>query len=452
MLFVESPIRPTSLPALNEEQTVVYKEILEWLRHCKRNHLCDERKLQAPAGRGKTFLLNYIAANNPDLKIIMLAPTNAAASLLPEGRTVHSALNLRPRKDGEFIYLEQVSVPRLSGDVIAVDERSMISAELREFLLGTGLPILYVGDKYQLPPVELGEDGKPLEHGIVDTLNIHEWELTVNMRSKGAINSNVEAIRSGIVSRRFVTEQDGAFQEDPSMLWTETFSQFSSRLTQERISSFLKGESVVACATWAVIDRINNAIRLKAFRQQAMTNKFLVGELILVKETACAPDRENYQTRFRTRVKANSNTTGFVKSVELMESPFTNNDDFPALQVEVHRIEADTTEGNLTFYVPTAKGAKALKLAKDKLRVEAKKVRGAAAKELWTKYYFLSEVHHDVVHGYARTVNRLQGQTIPTVYTSINDVLNASFGGEYLAYRRLMVANSRASKQLIYLY
>jgi ATP-dependent exoDNAse (exonuclease V) alpha subunit len=97
---------------------------------------------------------------------VLTAPTNAATNVLREsmnGRaqccmTIHSVLGLRPVEDGNgetrLVRSGANKLPMFRS--LVLDEVSQVSRELRNWIDGSvppGMPVLCLGDPYQLPPV-----------------------------------------------------------------------------------------------------------------------------------------------------------------------------------------------------------------------------------------------------------------------------------------------------------
>ena len=131
------------------------------------------------AGTGKSTLLAQIAHCHPEA--LVAAPTGKAASVLRQrfdlpARTIHSTFHRLKtetrdadgRRDLEF-------EPRrrdgsLAGRILLVDECSMVTAQLVEQLLRTGVRIVAFGDPGQLPPVS-GEPGFPRADVMLRTIH-----------------------------------------------------------------------------------------------------------------------------------------------------------------------------------------------------------------------------------------------------------------------------------------
>ena len=131
-------------------------------------------------GTGKSFLINtvYEMAQTMDIHIVCMAPTGIAASSLPRGQTLHSALHLPVFKNKKERYHQ--FYPKLTVDqkiklqqqlqtdklkMIVIDEFSCINDNffgqidnrMRDIMGADepfgGIGVLIVGDGLQLPPV-----------------------------------------------------------------------------------------------------------------------------------------------------------------------------------------------------------------------------------------------------------------------------------------------------------
>lgn len=117
-------------------------------------------------GTGKTTIIKAIIeivkANFPEARILLCAPTGRAAKRMEEttgvrAKTIHRLLESQPfQKESPFRRNENNP---LEGDVVIVDEGSMIDAELLYALvkaIAPGTTLIFVGDVDQLPSVRAG--------------------------------------------------------------------------------------------------------------------------------------------------------------------------------------------------------------------------------------------------------------------------------------------------------
>ncbi len=165
-----SPLLPAEDLPLSDEQQRAFDIIVEH----KRNVF-----LTGCGGTGKSTLLRKIIEAMPRESTSVCAPTGIAAGALPRGTTIHRWAGIgkfevgnTPAESRKFrkIYLNQAIKNRLEGirstSCLIIDEISMVSAELFEFLDAMarnlrgvnspfgGMQLVLVGDFYQLPPVK----------------------------------------------------------------------------------------------------------------------------------------------------------------------------------------------------------------------------------------------------------------------------------------------------------
>lgn len=148
--------------------------------------------LSGPAGSGKTTILKQLIKELKDLAVLMpeylttwhfTATTNKAVAALADAlgpttnvTTIHSLLGLVPYQ-GKLTKRRPAAVKHKS--IIVIDEASYIGEELAEFiapLIPKVSLIIFVGDRYQLPPV------KDSISDIFDPNVMPQIELTQVMR------------------------------------------------------------------------------------------------------------------------------------------------------------------------------------------------------------------------------------------------------------------------------
>lgn len=166
------------------------------------------------AGTGKTFVLGEVHAALAEKvgkgNIALAAPTGRAAKRIKEltgidAVTIHRLLQFptpddEPDEDGEI----KPNMPRrhagnpLTQKVLLIDESSMVSTELFDFLLDamhSKAVIRFFGDNNQLAPVE---DNTGLPPPFIAVLeNEPSIKLTYNFRSQDEIVGNALRILSG---------------------------------------------------------------------------------------------------------------------------------------------------------------------------------------------------------------------------------------------------------------
>ena len=115
------------------------------------------------AGTGKSTLVKFIvsALNISERDVCYVAYTGKAAKVLrekgcPNAMTAHRLLYQSfPRNDGTFYHKPKRPLD-WQYKLIVVDEISMLPKELWDLLLSHNIPVICLGDPFQLPPI--GED------------------------------------------------------------------------------------------------------------------------------------------------------------------------------------------------------------------------------------------------------------------------------------------------------
>ena len=144
---------------LTDEQAGAVTAIKDWFNSIESNYKTTF-VLGGYAGTGKTTLVNFIV---DDLKleehdIRHVAYTGKAAMVLRKkglpATTIHGLI-YRPRIDdqGKVTFCRRSFVELEKVKLIICDESSMVSSTIKLDLESYGIPVLYIGDHFQLPPV-----------------------------------------------------------------------------------------------------------------------------------------------------------------------------------------------------------------------------------------------------------------------------------------------------------
>lgn len=177
-----------SIELTAEQQSVIYS-IVEGIK--KKGILVQT--LGGYAGTGKTTIVNYLL---PVLdRFAVCAFTGKAANVLRKkgvpASTIHSLIYTPiTEPDGSVTFILN---PNLDCNGIIVDEASMVTEELDSDLRSFGVPIIYIGDHGQLPPV--GNDFNLMASPMYRLEKIH--------RNAGTIAKFCEWVRFGRTPRSF---------------------------------------------------------------------------------------------------------------------------------------------------------------------------------------------------------------------------------------------------------
>lgn len=145
---------------LTNEQDQAIKVFKEWFSKNKRGYF----SLMGCAGTGKSSIIPYIidSLNLKKNQVAVCCYTGKAALVLKrkgivDAKTIHQTIydvkvvKVPPPENVKIIFRKK---PSLSpAKLIIVDEASMIDEEIHNDLMKFNIPILYIGDPYQLPPI-----------------------------------------------------------------------------------------------------------------------------------------------------------------------------------------------------------------------------------------------------------------------------------------------------------
>lgn len=180
---------------LNKEQQQAKKKILNFI-----NRGSGVFGLIGSGGTGKTYLITSL----PDVEEYQfLAPTNKAVNILRKGlekngiiqpkvKTVDSFFKFKVEKDeyNKSVYSYKQPDAEKIAKVIVVDEVSMLSDKHVDLLLNMNkkVPLIFIGDNMQIPPVENEENKFYNEKGFQVSKSFlvmdEVCELTIQNRQK----------------------------------------------------------------------------------------------------------------------------------------------------------------------------------------------------------------------------------------------------------------------------
>ena len=147
---------------LSNDQQCAFDSIMEWLK--KPTNFIT---LGGYAGTGKTTLISHLRNNILETtKIAFCAYTGKASSVL-RSKLIKFGINRFPKDScgtiHGLIYEPRVEDDEITGwilkpeidyDLIICDESSMISEDIFNDLKSYGIPIIFIGDHGQIPPIE----------------------------------------------------------------------------------------------------------------------------------------------------------------------------------------------------------------------------------------------------------------------------------------------------------
>ena len=152
---------------LSKDQSEAFDDISEWYVYHQQS--VPFLTMGGYAGTGKTTLMSYLYSKFNQSTIAYCAYTGKAASVLrtklnernenietnSSVSTIHSLI-YKPILDAQGKVIGWTRKPNIDADLVVIDEASMVGQSVHDDLMSYGVPILYVGDHGQLPPVTEG--------------------------------------------------------------------------------------------------------------------------------------------------------------------------------------------------------------------------------------------------------------------------------------------------------
>lgn len=391
-------------------------------------------------GTGKTTSIMDAVSRlqKAGLTTLMTAPTNKATNQLSFSAdnfgvttdccTVAKSLGLallpdqenkRAHKLGKGCITEQM--------VVVVDESSMLSSTaLFDYLMpairGKGAKVIFMGDKFQLPPVK--EFSSP-------ALELFDYaELTKVERQDGSspILQLCKSLRESLSSG-----------SNFSCLNPPVTTVKAALFTEEVINAFSTPEDCVGtrALAWtnARVDDLTRYVRRRLFGRDAMP--FVVGERV----STGSPVMEGDLVVIPTDIE------GVVKQVFDSNFEYSTHGTKEYWRVLSVAIQPD---GNYPFSIVNVIHPEEMPKYIERLANLAKAAKAASGKQsyqLWKDYHHFKDSFQVLKHCYAMTVHRSQGSTYDKVLVDVADFQRCSHPRmrKQLAY----VAFSRPRSELI---
>ena len=454
---------------LNKGQVQAKSEILEFISNPERN----THSLIGYAGTGKTTLINSvekdILANNRFAQILYSSPTHRANAVTklknPNAKvfTLHTILGLSPEqdlekfnaKDAKFTQKSDVKVS--SGQILIIDESSMISDELYKFitdkLVNKGVKILFVGDDAQLKPVKQTTTSKAL----TSTEKVSSLTEVMRANNNAVLNESMYVREHGDLtySNNVNDNNDGIrYMNNKSDFLNGAYKMFTSKefKTDPLLIRVLSG-------TNKEVKSFNSDIRRGIYGQDA--KQYEVGDIIM--------GYGNWGVDYRTKQPALANGGDYiVKSVKsathtveginvegyyVMLGNILNakQNDF-----EVFVLDENTSPAKINelggMYESIRLKAIALKNEGNYRGAAMQWARLSAYKDSFASpfditYQGRTKLNKVIDYGYAHTIHKSQGGTYSNVYI-LEDTINA-FRDKDARSKLKYVAVTRAEDNVI---
>ena len=191
---------------LTDEQNKAINTFKTWFKNNKKGYF----SLLGCAGTGKSSLIPYLIDSLKLRKsqVAVCSYTGKAALVLKRkginnAKTIHQTIydvkviKVPPPENVKVIFSRKTSLHPVK--LIVVDEASMIDEEMHNDLMQFNIPILYIGDPYQLPPIS----------GNWNVMEHCDFQLTEILRQ--AKESPIIQIADIVRNKKSIPYQNGDF-------------------------------------------------------------------------------------------------------------------------------------------------------------------------------------------------------------------------------------------------
>jgi uncharacterized protein YukE len=438
---------------LTPHQNEVYAQIIEKIESIFNQDNNDDKiiSISGSAGVGKTFLIikiiEYLKENN--ITLVVTTPTHKALSVITnslhkydidniETKTLHSFLQLKvainETTGAKVFKIDENNKEQNSTDVLIIDESSMIGNDLFYFVKeyirqGKIKAVLFVGDPYQLPPVNSEENC------IFNLDNLYSLKEIIRQKEDSYIINIATRIRDCIIHKDFSLYIEDFFKDDFKGL--KVFAN-----EDEFLNTFFTNDSeywysknqIIADYTNESVDRYNSIAREKYWADRDVLNpkQIEANDIVVFQEAVLDGEKLVYQNGSITKVKKviQEYDNGLDLSYWLCE------DEHKSKFKIINKNDQDKFKSHLENKIREAKTAST----------------GYEKKLKWVEYYKLKEEYASIKFNYSSTIHKLQGSTYDTVFIDIRKMQNLyrysrNVDKEFL-YRLLYVAVTRASKDI----
>jgi len=399
--------------------------------------------LSGAAGTGKTFLITQLIKYlNDKYNITVTAPTHKALKVIRDNfkendiddielKTIHSFLNIKLftdyTKGVQSFRPDKTKIDKSKTDILIIDESSMVSNELYEYIEDTIIQervkaILFVGDYYQLLPVDNSEN---------KIFNIrHQYKLSKIVRqAQDSYIINVASKARNMIKSQKYTELYSFFSQN-SDLEIEFFNNEEDFYSDFYKNKYWENEDkIITSFTNNNVDKHNAIIRDKYWSEKGQNNikPFMVGDKLILQSTLTIKNIPVYYNGDEVIIAHVQKE--YFKPLNIWYWKCKDRS-----QVEFQVIDPSSYTKYNEELNRIAKAAKAAKYP--------------ARQELWKIFFDIKDLFIEVKYPYASTIHKLQGSTYKTVYIDLLYMFTNTTLSFNEIYRLIYVAITRASDDI----
>lgn len=452
-LKIKLGLNSSEIQTLTTHQNEIYDNVITKINNIFNQTKDEDNRISisGSAGVGKTFLIikiiQYLKEN--EFALMVTTPTHKSLSVITNNlhkykindistKTLHSFLQLKleidERTGSKIFVIDEKNKEQNTTEVLIVDESSMIGNDLFDFInqsiaQGKIKVVLFVGDPYQLPPVNSEKNT------IFELKNSYFLEEIIRQKKDSYIIDIATRIRDCIINQDFSLKIEEFFQGRFNDLKLFTHKDdFLNHFFKNDSEYWYSKNQIIADYTNKSVDMYNIIARKRYWSDRGILNpkEIEIDDIVVFQEAVLDGEKVIYQNGSITKVKKLNQ--GYDNELGL--SFWLCEDEYERKFNIVNHLSSDKYQHMLETKIKEAKNAKA----------------GYEKKIKWTEYYKLKEKYASIKFNYSSTVHKLQGSTYDTVFIDIRKMQSLykysnNIEKEFL-YRLLYVAVTRASKNI----
>ena len=403
--------------------------------------------LSGAAGTGKTFLTNVIVAHlHEKYSVTITAPTHKALSVLRDhmmidnlqvpAKTIHAFLNIKLFTDYDkgiqkFIP-DKSKKDKSKTDILIVDESSMISGELYDFIQDAieedrVKAVLFVGDYYQLLPVDSNKNS------VFNVRHQYKLKEIVRQAKDSYIITIASAARQIIKSTDYVDIKSFFTKnQNSNIAFFHNQNDFLEDFYRDK--NWYREDKVITSYKNSDVDSYNKLVREKYWLDKGVDSipTLLKGDKVIFQSAYSVNGVMKYLNNEQITLSYAKKMYSDVLKIEYWECKDDNGGEYQELIRIIDPKSTSLFNDSLDKIAKIAKQEKSYK----------------KRKEMWKTFFELKEYFADVKYTFASTIHKLQGSTYETVYIDLFGLANNRYIDYNELYRLIYVAITRASTDI----
>ena len=458
----------------NAGQTEAIDKLNDFLKSNEKAFL-----LEGKGGTGKTTIIKKVisAAVLDNKRVLAIAPSHKAKKVLAKSlkgldvniKTLASALAIKlDESTGKFEPDEYArkkgNVPIKNGDIIVIDESSMVSDPLLKEIkqwVSSGAKVIFMGDRAQLPPVGQEKDsdvfGLKNRYELTEKMRQAATSPIINIGSKIAANAEDDFNRVA----NPITPEDRVNKEDTisgsSITWEGSEAAALDQYAEDiqRANGDVNFAKIVTFnnqnhSSAQSVKNLNTKVRLKLFGDRAIEERFIPGEILTAYDSYNpSQGKEESDIVFFNSDDMTVESVRFVPNHSVTVEVFSGAKGrrSKAFNFDVEMLTLQNDEGKTITHLGRP-------VEIPVIANSSKEAYSAALNQLWSSdrqmAYALQGKFGNLEYGYAITSHKAQGSTYTNVYVMEDNIMGPSNGGSNKAKNQsLYVAVSRPTTKLV---